>query len=61
MRKGKRRRSTKSGGAVLGIAQIIPAVVSFYAAHPSDRGCRKSGQDWPARMGRESIQVSADL
>ena len=55
MREGKRRQSTKSGGAVLGIAQIFPAVVSFCADRPSDRGRRKSGQDWPARMGRDNL------
>ena len=55
MREGKRRRSAKSGGAVLGIAQILGLSVSFCADRPSDRGRRKSGQDWPARMGRDNL------
>ena len=41
MREGKRRRSTKSGGAVLGIAQIFGVGVSFCADRPSDREAQK--------------------
>ena len=41
MRDGKRRRTAKSGGAVLGLAQIFGVGVSFCADRPSDREAQK--------------------